>query len=116
MIIALFARFGVTEAEGFDHLHGLVEATKRALRMRDRVVTDPNYLPYALERCVEDRFLAGEAMKIDRKQGRALAARRRRGRHDLDGSGRHVRPGRVLHPVAVLGIWFRLRAAARPES
>ena len=68
MIIALFARLGVTEAEGFDHLHGLVEATKRALRMRDRVVTDPNFLAYALERCVEDRFLAGETMKIDRKR------------------------------------------------
>ena len=41
MILALFARLGVTQAEGFDHIHGLIEATKRALRVRDRVVTDP---------------------------------------------------------------------------
>jgi oxamate amidohydrolase len=68
MILALFDRLGVTEAEGFDHIHGLVEATKRGLRMRDRVVTDPDYLPHALERCLEERFIAGEAMKIDRRK------------------------------------------------
>jgi gamma-glutamyltranspeptidase len=68
MIIALFARLGVTEAEGFDHIHGLVEATKRALRVRDRVVTDPKHLPNALERYLDDRYIAGEAMKIDRRR------------------------------------------------
>jgi oxamate amidohydrolase len=68
MILALFARLGVREAEGFDHIHGLVEATKRGLRVRDRVVTDPNYLPHSLERVLEDRYIAGEAMKIDRKK------------------------------------------------
>ena len=68
MILALFARLGVTEAEGFDHIHGLIEATKRALRMRDRVVTDPNDLAHGLHRCLEPRFIAGEAMKIDRRK------------------------------------------------
>jgi oxamate amidohydrolase len=67
MILALFARLGITEAEGFDHIHGLVEATKRALRMRDRVVTDPNFLTHALTRVLDERFIAGEAMKIDRR-------------------------------------------------
>jgi len=66
MILALFARLNVSEPEGFDHIHGLVEATKRALRMRDRVVTDPNYLPHSLDRVLDDRTIAGEAMKIDR--------------------------------------------------
>jgi gamma-glutamyltranspeptidase/glutathione hydrolase len=66
MILALFDRLGVTEAEGFDHVHGLVEATKRALRMRDRVVSDPGNLAHALDRVLEPRFIAGEAMKIDR--------------------------------------------------
>jgi oxamate amidohydrolase len=68
MILGLFARLGVTEAEGFDHLHGLVEATKRALRMRDRLITDPNYLSHSLQRVLEERYLAGEAMKIDRRK------------------------------------------------
>ncbi len=68
MILALFSRLGVTEAEGFDHVHGLVEATKRAFRLRDRVVTDPNDLAHALERCLDPRFIAGEAMKIDHRK------------------------------------------------
>ena len=68
MILALFARLNVTEPEGFDHIHGLVEATKRSLRMRDRVVTDPRHLAHSLDRVLEDRFIAGEAMKIDRKK------------------------------------------------
>jgi oxamate amidohydrolase len=68
MILALFDRLGVTEPEGFDHIHGLVEATKRALRARDRAVTDPDYLPHALDRLLDPRFIAGEAMKIDRRK------------------------------------------------
>ena len=68
MILALFAKLGVKAPEGFDHVHGLVEATKRALRMRDRVVTDPNYLEAPLDRCLDDSFVAGEAAKIDRRR------------------------------------------------
>jgi len=68
MILALFAKLGVAKAEGFDHVHILVEATKRALRLRDRVVTDPHRLAHALDRCLEPRFIAGEAMKIDRRK------------------------------------------------
>jgi gamma-glutamyltranspeptidase/glutathione hydrolase len=71
MILALFARLGVREAESFDHIHGLVEATKRALRMRDRLITDPNYLSHSLDRVLEDRYLAGESMKIDRHKAAA---------------------------------------------
>jgi oxamate amidohydrolase len=68
MILALFERLRVTTAEGFDHVHLLVEATKRALRVRDRAVTDPNRLPQPLERYLDERFIAGEAMKIDRRK------------------------------------------------
>jgi gamma-glutamyltranspeptidase/glutathione hydrolase len=67
MILALFARLRVTEPESFDHIHILVEATKRALRTRDRVLTDPSRLAHPLDRCLEPRFIAGEAMKIDRR-------------------------------------------------
>ena len=68
MILALFDRLGVTEAESFDHVHGLVEATKRALRARDRAVTDPDFLAHPLDRYLDPRFIAGEAMKIDRRK------------------------------------------------
>ncbi len=45
MILGLFERLGVSEGEGFAHLHGLVESTKRAFRVREQVVTDPRRAP-----------------------------------------------------------------------
>ena len=71
IIVALFARLGVTEAEGFDHVHGLVEATKRGLQVRDRLVTDPNYLDHSLDRVLDARYLADETAKIDRRKAAA---------------------------------------------
>ncbi|WP_050469667.1 gamma-glutamyltransferase family protein [Herbaspirillum chlorophenolicum] len=44
MIIGLFDRLGVAEADGFAHIHGLVEATKRAFILRNRHVTDPAHM------------------------------------------------------------------------
>lgn len=40
LILGLYERFGVREVESFEHVHTIVEATKRAFRIRDRVVTD----------------------------------------------------------------------------
>lgn len=45
MILGLFDRLGVARADGFEHLHGLVEATKQAFLVRDRAVTDPARAP-----------------------------------------------------------------------
>ncbi|MFZ0174430.1 MAG: gamma-glutamyltransferase, partial [Pseudolabrys sp.] len=42
IILALFDRLRVAQAESFEHVHGIVEATKRAFRVRDRVITDPD--------------------------------------------------------------------------
>ena len=66
MIPGLYERLGVREAESFDFVHGLVEATKRAFRVRDRFVTDPAQLPHSPARYLEDEFLDAEAEKIDR--------------------------------------------------
>ena len=115
MILALFDRLRVKEAEGFDHVHGLVEATKRAFRVRDRVITDPDRLPHplgALSRA--DGSSMHEALAIDRRKAARVARALRRGRHDLDGRRRRLRPRRLLHPVALLGVRLRRGAAARP--
>ncbi len=91
IILALFERLGVREAEGFDHVHGLIEATKRGLAVRDRYVTDPSRLPHPPDRYLGDSFLAAEASKIDRRK--ASAWRARSGEGDtiwmgaIDGSG-----------------------------
>ena len=116
MILALFERFDVAEAEGFDHVHGLVESTKRALRVRDRVVTDPDYLAHPLDRLLEARFLAGEAMKIDRRKASRWPVPYGEGDTVWMGAADAVGSRRLLHPVAVLGIRLRLRAAAHRRA
>ncbi|HEY7246236.1 MAG TPA: gamma-glutamyltransferase [Xanthobacteraceae bacterium] len=68
LLLALFERLAVKEADGFHHVHGLIEATKRALRVRDRVITDPDRVPRAVERCLEARFVEAEAAKIDQRK------------------------------------------------
>jgi gamma-glutamyltranspeptidase/glutathione hydrolase len=68
LVLGLFERLRVDAAEGFDHVHGIVEATKRAFRIRDRVVTDPTRLPHSVDRYFDAKFLDGEAGKIDRRR------------------------------------------------
>jgi gamma-glutamyltranspeptidase/glutathione hydrolase len=40
VLLGIFGRLGVTRAESFEHIHGLIEASKRAMRIRDMVCTD----------------------------------------------------------------------------
>lgn len=68
IILALFDRLRVAEAEGFDHVHGIVEATKRAFRVRDRFVTDPRRLTADLGRFLSPAFLDSEVKQIDRSR------------------------------------------------
>ena len=68
MILALFDRLRVAQAEGFEHIHGLVEATKRAFRIRDRVVTDPDKISGDLARYLSPNFIDAEATKIDARK------------------------------------------------
>jgi oxamate amidohydrolase len=41
MILAIFERLNIKQAETFEYLHGIVEATKQAFLVRDRIVGDP---------------------------------------------------------------------------
>jgi gamma-glutamyltranspeptidase len=68
IVLALFARLRVADAESFDHVHGLVEATKRAFRVRDRLITDPDRLPGPSAPFLDGKFLDGEATSIDRRR------------------------------------------------
>jgi oxamate amidohydrolase len=68
IILALFDRLRVTTPEGFEHIHGLIEATKRALQVRDRVLTDPHRLPAPPQQFVAAAFLDAEVVKIDRRK------------------------------------------------
>jgi gamma-glutamyltranspeptidase len=93
IILALFDRLHVDQAESFDHIHGIIEATKRAFRVRDRIITDPDRITADSDRYLSNGFLDSEAEKIDRRKAAKL------------------RLGRLLHPVALLGVRLRLRTA-----
>ena len=68
MILALFDRLGVGEAEGFDHIHGLIEATKQAFLVRDRHVGDPASMRVDPRDFLDDAALDALAAKIDMKR------------------------------------------------
>ncbi len=67
-ILALFDRLGVRDAEGFAHVHGLVEATKRAFVWRNARLGDPDAMaargddPQAF---LGEASLDAEARRID---------------------------------------------------
>jgi len=42
-ILGLFDRLGISQSEGFDHVHALVEATKKAFAWRNAQVGDPAF-------------------------------------------------------------------------
>ncbi|PSC07081.1 gamma-glutamyltransferase [Alsobacter soli] len=64
IILGLFARLGVERGESFEHIHGLVEATKRAFRVRDAVVTDPDRLRFDPAGYLTPAWLDKEAAAI----------------------------------------------------
>jgi gamma-glutamyltranspeptidase/glutathione hydrolase len=68
ILLALYDRLKIFDAEGFDHIHGIVEATKRAFRVRDRIVTDPARAPEPASRFLDATFLDADAVKIDRRK------------------------------------------------
>lgn len=69
MILGLFDRLGLSGAalDGFDHVHGLIEATKRAFLKRDAHVGDPARMTIDPMSLLSDEMLDHEAAKIDMK-------------------------------------------------
>ncbi|MFI5012095.1 MAG: gamma-glutamyltransferase family protein [Hyphomicrobiales bacterium] len=68
MILALFERLGVASPESFEHVHGLIEATKRAFAARNRIVTDFARLREDPAGVLTAEHLEREAATIDMKQ------------------------------------------------
>lgn len=65
IILALFDRLGVRDGESFAHIHGLVEATKQAFLVRDRVVGDPAFMTDPAETWLAPDHLDAMAARID---------------------------------------------------
>ena len=94
MILGIFERLGVAEADGFAHLHALVEASKQAFMVRDREIADPATMRSRPEQFLAPAALDAAAAAID--PARALAWPRPPGAGDtiwmgaIDGEGRAV--------------------------
>lgn len=58
LLLATYARLRADEAEGFDFVHRIVEATKAAFRIRDRYVTDPEHMERGAESFLGDDQIA----------------------------------------------------------
>jgi gamma-glutamyltranspeptidase/glutathione hydrolase len=68
MILALFERLGVREVESFDHIHGLIEATKQAFLVRDRIIGDPASMTVRVEDFLQAAKLDELAARINRQR------------------------------------------------
>jgi gamma-glutamyltranspeptidase len=66
--LGVFDRLGVEEADGFDHVHGLVEATKRAYSLRNRHLADPDAMTESVADWLDDASLDRLAAGIDRQR------------------------------------------------
>ena len=68
MILALFERLGITKADSFEFIHGLVEATKQAFLLRDAHVTDPDIMDVDVATWLLPEFLDECTQRIDRNK------------------------------------------------
>jgi gamma-glutamyltranspeptidase/glutathione hydrolase len=68
MLLGIFDRLGVARAEGFDFVHGLVESSKQAFRVRDAHVSDPKYMARPAEYFLAPEKLDRMAAAIDRRR------------------------------------------------
>jgi len=71
ILLGLFDRLKVTRGESFEHVHGLIEAAKRANAVRDAYITDPAY-GEDLSRFLEAGWLDVETLTIDRGRAGAM--------------------------------------------
>ena len=113
MILALYERLRVAEGESVAHLHGLIEATKRAFLLRDHLVTDPQRLPSPLQPLLEEEALQREAAQIDMQ--RALPWPHRAAPGDTIWMGCVDRQGRAVSFIQSI-FWEFGSGVVLPES
>ncbi|MDE0308181.1 MAG: gamma-glutamyltransferase family protein [Albidovulum sp.] len=65
ILLGVYERLGIDTAETAEFVHGLVEATKRAFRIRDAHVTDPEYMQTDPESFLSGAKLDSIAAEVD---------------------------------------------------
>jgi oxamate amidohydrolase len=100
MILGIFDRLGVQQADGFPFVHGLVEATKLAYAVRDRIVADPDAMTEDPAAYLTDAALEERAAMVDRR--RAAPWHRDMGKGDTVWMGAADRSGIVVSYIQSL--------------
>ena len=94
VLLGIFDKLRVTKAESFAHIHGLIEASKRALAIRDAVCTDFDKLRHLPADFLTSVALQREADAISMSRAATLPIRAARGdtiwMGAIDGEGRAV--------------------------
>ena len=72
LILGIVDRLDIRQAETAAHYHGLIEATKRAFAIRDRVVTDFDRLASDPARYLTPETFAREAARVDMARAAAI--------------------------------------------
>ena len=113
MILGLFERLGVDQAESFAHVHGIVECTKLAFAVRDREIGHRDAAHASLDRYLEAEDLASRASLIDRR--RAAPWQEGAGDGDTAWFGVIDRAGRAVS--AIQSLYFEFGSGVGlPES
>lgn len=68
LILRIFEQLGVNNADGFEHIHGLVEATKRAFILRNAHIGDPDRTGDVWRSWITESAVAEEALAIDMRR------------------------------------------------
>ena len=68
LILGIFERLDVRRGESVEHHHGLIEAVKRAVAIRDLVVTDPRRLQHNPDDFLTPAAFEREAMAVDMRR------------------------------------------------
>lgn len=75
ILLGLFERLGVKRADSFDHIHGLIESSKRAQAIRDQVCIDPAHADGDPASWLTDATLSREAAQISATVAASLPIR-----------------------------------------
>ena len=79
LILGMFDRLGVKQRDSFEHLHGLIEATKRAFAIKDAVCTDFDRLRHDPQDFLAPAALEREASFISMKSAASFPLQQAKG-------------------------------------
>ncbi|GAM68692.1 gamma-glutamyltranspeptidase [Vibrio sp. JCM 19236] len=111
MILGIYDRLADQASNELEHMHLLVEATKQAFMVRDKVITDEACIDKPLQSYLEDELLDNCVKSISMTTAKPWPHLAKPGGYHLDGGDGSIRHHGELYPEHLLGVWFRCTSA-----